>query len=129
MHPNEELLRRGYAAFDAADLDTIRELFAEDAIVHTVGRNPLTGTYKGRDEIFGFLAQLVTLSEGTYKVELHDVLANDAHAVALGKVTASRAGRSLAYNQVATYHVRDGQVFEAWYVGDDQYAEDEFWNA
>jgi ketosteroid isomerase-like protein len=129
MHPNEELLRKGYAAFESADLDTIRELFAEDAVVHTFGKNPLSGTYKGRDEIFGFLAQLITLAEGTYKISLHEVLANDDHVVALGNVTASRAGRSIAYNQVATYHVRNGQVSEAWYVADDQYAEDEFWNA
>lgn len=128
MHPNEELLRKGYAAFENADLDTIRELFAEDAVVHTLGNNPLSGTFKGRDEVFGFLAQLITLSEGTYKIELHDVLANDNHVVGLGIATATRGSKSIRYHQVATYHVRDGQVVEAWYVAEDQYAEDEFWN-
>lgn len=38
------LVRRGYEAFSTGDMDTLRELFAEDAVWHTGGSGPLAGT-------------------------------------------------------------------------------------
>jgi len=31
-HPNEELVRRGYEAFNSADVETLRQLFANTTI-------------------------------------------------------------------------------------------------
>jgi ketosteroid isomerase-like protein len=31
-HPNEDLIRRGYAAFSRGDMDTLRELFHPDIV-------------------------------------------------------------------------------------------------
>lgn len=120
MHPNEELLRKGYAAFTSGDLDTVRELFAEDIQWHVLGKSALAGDYKGRDEVFDFFAKLLTLTEGTFRVEVHDVLANDTHAVVLTNSKAERAGRVLDENSVAVYHVSDGKTVEAWFFEPDQ---------
>ncbi|HEX6493738.1 MAG TPA: hypothetical protein VF112_09515 [Candidatus Dormibacteraeota bacterium] len=35
-------------------------------------------------------------TEGTFKVEVHDILANDEHAVALAVVSGQRQGKSLS---------------------------------
>ena len=126
-HANVELLRKGYAAFDAGDLDTIRALFADDIIWHVPGRNPLSGTLKGKDEVFGWFAKLLTITEGTAKIAVHSVIADDTHGVVLGTSSASRGGRSLSLNTADVFHIRDGQVTEAWFFTDDQYAEDEFY--
>jgi uncharacterized protein len=128
VHPNEQLLRKGYAAFESADLDTIQALFDDDVVVHTTGRNPIAGTFKGKDEVLGFLGTIIAMTDGTYKVQIHDVLANDDHVVALGNASGTRKGTSFSYHQFALYHVRDGKVTEAWFQSDDQYGEDEFWN-
>ena len=53
-HPNLELLRRGYAAYGSGDMDTINELFADDVVWHVAGRNPLSGDYNGKEQVFGF---------------------------------------------------------------------------
>ena len=128
MHKNEALLRKGYEAFANSDLEAVNALFADDVVFHTVGKNPLAGTYKGKDEVFGFLAQIISQTDGTYKAELHDVVANDEHSIALANVTATRNSKSIAYQQIAIYHVADGRVTEAFYQTTDQYAEDAFWS-
>ena len=43
-HPNEELVRRGYEAFNNADVETLRELFADTTIFHEPGHNPSPAT-------------------------------------------------------------------------------------
>ena len=48
-HPNEELLRNGYAAFEKGDLDTLRGLFADDIVWHSPGKGPLACDYRGID--------------------------------------------------------------------------------
>lgn len=127
-HPNEVLLRKGYDAFAKGDLDTIRGLFAPDIVWTVPGRSPLAGTYKGIDEVFGLFAELVKRSEGTFQIELHDVLANDQHAVALATLNGRRGNRTLNVHDVATYHVKNGRVTEAWFASEDEYAQDEFWS-
>ena len=42
-HPNAELFAKGYAAFQAGDLDTVRDLFAPDIVWHLPGKNHLSG--------------------------------------------------------------------------------------
>jgi hypothetical protein len=51
-HPNVELLRRGYAAYNTGDMATINELFADDIEWHVPGRSELAGDYHGKDEVF-----------------------------------------------------------------------------
>jgi hypothetical protein len=45
-HPNEELTRRAYDAFSRGDVDTLRRLFADDAVFYEPGRNPVSGDTK-----------------------------------------------------------------------------------
>jgi ketosteroid isomerase-like protein len=49
-HPNEELVRRGYEAFNTADVETLREVFADTTIFHEPGRSPISGDYQGLDQ-------------------------------------------------------------------------------
>ena len=79
-------------------------------------------------QVVEFFGRLFELSGGTFRVELHDVVANDQHAVALFIVRAERAGRKLSENTVLESHVRDGKLTEAWIYQADLYAVDEFWS-
>jgi uncharacterized protein len=127
-HPNLELLRRGYAAYGSGDMDTINELFADDVVWHVAGRSSLSGDYNGKEQVFGFFAKLQEMSEGTSKVEVHDLLANDEHGVAVVTESATRSGRNHGGNATHVFHLRDGQVTEFWDAQTDQYAADEFWS-
>jgi ketosteroid isomerase-like protein len=127
-HPNEDLIRQGYEAFGKGDLQKLGELFTPDVIWHAPGRNPISGDYKGQEEVFGVFGKIAELTGGTFKLDIHDVLANDTHGVALVTATGQRGGKSLSDNQVNVFHIEDGKVAEFWAHPGDQYAIDEWWS-
>ncbi len=127
-HPNAELLRKGYEAFDKGDMATLTELFSEDVVWHAPGSNPVSGVHRGRDAVFAALAKVTQLSGGSFKTELHDALANDEHAVALTRTTGSRQGRQLNSLEAVVYHVSNGKATEFWSFPEDQRRSDEFWS-
>lgn len=125
-HPNEELVREGFAAFARGDMEALDRFFTDDATWHASGDNPLSGDFEGKEEVFSNFARVMQLS-GTFEQEIHDVLANDDHAVALVKVRATRDGKSLEDNQVIVFHIENERVTSAWLHGYDYQKTDEFW--
>ncbi len=89
---------------------------------------PHLGDYEGTEQVIQYFARVFELTDGTFSLELHDVLANDEHAVALITVRGERAGKQLADNEVLTYHIRDGKISEVWSHTTDLYAADEFFS-
>jgi ketosteroid isomerase-like protein len=126
-HPNEELVRRGYEAFNTADVETLRQLFADTTIFHEPGRSPISGDYQGMDQVLGFFGTLAERSGGTFRATLHDVVANDEHAIGLHSSDAERDGRAVRSPTVLVFHVRDGKITETWSHHYDQHEFDEFW--
>ena len=126
-HPNEELARRGYDAFSNGDIDALRPVFADNTIFHEPGRNPVAGDDQGIDQMLGFFGTVAERSGGTFRVTVHDVAANDEHAVGLHLSEGERAGRRLHSQQTLVFHVRDGMVAETWAHHYDQHATDVFW--
>ena len=127
-HPNATLVRRGYEAFARGDIDTVlNEIFAEDIVWHVAGRSALSGDYRGREQVGAWFGNNFELSGGTLRVEIHDVVANDEHAIGLVRVSAQRDGRTLDDRSVQVLHIRDGKVAESWLHAGDPYATDEFW--
>lgn len=126
-HPNEELIRKGYAAFLTGDMATLSDLFADDVVWHAQGRNQLAGTFHGKEEVFASFQKVFELTGGTFKLDIHAVLADDEHAVVLTRATGEREGRKLDDNSVQVFHISDGKVTEQWLHPGDVYASDEFW--
>ena len=124
-HPNAARIRDGYAAFAKGDFAVLNELFAEDLVWHDAGRNQTSGEYRGREAVFGFFGKLMEVTEGSFHIDLHTLLADDEHGVALVVITASRAGRSVQVNEAHVFHMRDGQVVAFWNASTDMYAYDE----
>ena len=125
-HPHAARIRDGYAAFATADFAALNDLFAEDLRWHDAGRNQTSGEYRGRDAVYGFFGKLMEITERSFRVDLHAVLADDEHGVALVVLTASRGGRSVEVREAHVFHMRDGKVVEFWNASADQYAFDEF---
>ncbi len=127
-HPNAALLRKGYEAFASGDMATLTELFAEDVVWHVPGNSQISGEHRGRDAVFGVFAKVGQLTGGSFKIELHDVLANDEHAVSLTRGRASREGKQLEAVECTVYHIKGGKVTEFWSFPEDQRVTDEFWS-
>jgi ketosteroid isomerase-like protein len=127
-HPHITVFHRVLAAFSAGDMDALAQEFHPDVVWHIGGRNLLTGDYRGREDTFALLGREFELTGGTYRAQLHDVLANDDHTVALLHVTASREGKELDLGLALIFHMRDNRISEGWVLPVDPRAYDEFWS-
>ena len=127
-HPNVALLRKGYEAFARGDIAALTDMFAEDMVWHVPGNNLISGEHKGRDAVFAVFAKTMELTGGTFKIDLHDIVANDEHTVSLSRASASRQGKQLDLRGVDIYHIRNGKVTEWWSFVEDQRLDDEFWS-
>ncbi|MER7720202.1 nuclear transport factor 2 family protein [Streptomyces flaveolus] len=95
-HPNAQLARKGYEAFVRGDMDTLRTMLAADATHHVPGTGVLAGDFKGQDEILDMYRRLGEETDGTFTVELRQVLVDGrGHAVTLHHLTADRRGKHL----------------------------------
>ncbi|MFI1400399.1 nuclear transport factor 2 family protein [Streptomyces sp. NPDC020681] len=127
-HPNITVFQRAMAAFTAGDLEALAEVFHPDVVWHNPGQGPLAGDFRGREAAFALFQREFQMSGGTYRPQLHDVLANDKHTVALLHATASREGKELDMDYAIVFHIRDGRITEGWDLWSDQEAYDEFWS-
>lgn len=126
VHPNAEGVMKGFKAFAEGDVEGMKALFTEDAVWHSGGKNKWTGDYEGIESILGFFGAIA--GEAAIENELHAVLADDDHAVALVNSTITRGDESLAAQQIFIFHSNDGIASEAWATAVDQSALDEFWS-
>lgn len=124
-HPNATIFRRGYAAFNSGDMDAIRELFDPNIVWHTGGRNRFSGDAHGIDETLGFFLELVQASNGTFHIDVHDIVANDDHAVAM--VTTHQEIGGTKYEDLGAHvvHMKNGRVTESWFFNWNPYQLDE----
>jgi len=116
-----------FEAFARSEGFALREVFAEDAVWTVPGRGVMSGVYRGREEIFGFLGMLPKETGGTYASALIDVLASDERAAALYRASGERHGRRIDIDQVLLFTVRDGKVTEVLALPSDPDAFEEFW--
>lgn len=124
---NVELIRRGYEAFDAGDVATLRELFAEDAVWYVAGNGVLSGTKHGREAILAYFGELATRSNGSFKVTVQELIGGDNHIVGLQHNHAETNGKTLDTDGALTFQIRDGKITEGREFFDDTAQGDAFW--
>ena len=87
------LVRRGYAAFNSGDSDTLREIMSHDVVHHVPGNSQIAGAYKGIDAVLGYYSKLAELTDGQVRADLIDVFGDgQGHVTALHQLTATRNG-------------------------------------
>jgi ketosteroid isomerase-like protein len=125
---NAALITGAYEAFGRGDAKSVFAAFAEDIFWHVPGRGPLSRDYRGHAEVRGFFEHFMSLSGGTFRLQVDEVFAKRDRVVVLCTETAQRAGQSWTSSNVHVWTVRDGlAVAFREYEGDEQ-GEDEFWS-
>ena len=124
---DEQALRDLYAAFSAQDVAAMQQLFDPDVVWHLPGRSVLAGDHRGVDAVLAFFGRVAELSEGTFTVELHDVVASDEHVVSLHTGRGTARGRNLEDHNVIVAHLRGGRIAAVYEHHEDLYAVDAFW--
>ena len=128
VEANTALVRRIMEAFANKEGFALRDCFAEDAIWHVPGEGVMAGTYRGRTEIFRFLARLPKLTDGTYRSTFIDALASEERGAGLYRAMGEREGRTIDIDQLLLFPIRDGVVTEVLALPSDPAAFERFWS-
>ena len=124
-----ELIRRSYEAFSRGDLAAVFGNLAPDITWHVPGSSPLSGDYKGHDQVGAFFAATMELSGGTFTIDVQDVLAQQDQVVVLCTVAAERLGQSWSSREVHVWRVAGTQAVDFCEFQGDQQTEDKFWSS
>lgn len=128
-HQSLDLIRRTYDAFQQADIKTIRDVFSDEIVWHNGGSNLLAGDYVGLEQVVAVLLKTVSITGGNFRIDVHDMLASDDHAVALVRAFGEREGKVLdGERYVSVYHIRDGKIAEAWFHWENPDVASEFFS-
>ena len=126
---NLEIVRRGYKAFNSADMKALTEIFDKSASWHTPGRGPLAGDSKGREATFGQFGKYVGETAGTFKASLRQLFnSDDGRVVGVHHNSAERDGKRLDVDCCIVFELKDGRITDGREHFYDLHAWDEFWS-
>jgi ketosteroid isomerase-like protein len=127
-HPNVQRIREALDAYNAGDLERMREFIAEDIVWHVGGDHPLSGDYRGVDAVLDYYARVKEQTGGTLTLEPVDVLANDEHGGIFMRVRGERDGKTIDVElaEALTFD-EHGRWAEYWALADEQETVDGFW--
>ena len=129
VEKNADVVRRGYAAFNAADLAALTEIFAEDSSWHTPGRSSSAGDRVGRDAVFAQFGRYGGETAGTFKATLREVFAgSDGRVVALHHNSAERNGKHLDVDACIVFQLENGRIVSGSEYFYDLHTWDDFWS-
>ena len=119
-YPAGTLLRGLLDAFAAQDVGGMEATLDEDVTWHAPGMNRFSGQFQGRAAVLERLAQMREAGISS-RFDVHDVVANEEHAVALVHLHLEVAdGRRYDQPQVQVAHASDGRIVEFWTMNQDQ---------
>lgn len=101
-------IRDSYEGLNKRDLERAHRSFADDVTWHGVERD-----FKGKQALIESARRVIGLDE--FKIEPHDILANDEHVVALNKVTIRNKGQTAEFLGAEVFHLNEeGKIEEGW---------------
>jgi len=115
-----QTVRSGFEAFKRGDLKAVGELFTDDAVWHGRGSTKFGGDFKGREAIMGDMAQFAQTFQDI-QLDIHDILANEQHVVALVNSSVKRNGKTYQDHQTFVFHLNgEGKTTETWITSDTE---------
>jgi len=118
-HDNAQLVRRYFEAVHRDPSETA-ELYHPGATLHYSGTHRLSGDHRGVDAVLDLFRLSREAFHGTQRLEVHDVLADDEHAVALLAASAELDRQRIHWHRVVVFHASAGRITEQWIVDADQ---------
>lgn len=120
---------RGYfEALRSGDTARLGTLFADDIVWHQPGSSRLSGTYRGKDEVFSLFRRFMEISGGSFRIDRVDALmANGDLVSTILRFRAEQGKHRMAMDGVDLMRIEGGRIREMWLFSGDPEAEDCFW--
>lgn len=109
----------------AGDPEHARTIFWPDVTYTVPGRNALARTYRGPDEVMGYLGTLVALTAGTYAISRMHWLTSPDRVGLVTRNHATREDRSLSWDELILFTFVDGRKKQISHFSGDQYGVDD----
>ena len=126
-HPLEAIIREAYAAFGRGDVDGYLQPCTDDFTFNIPGDGGIAGVWAGKQGLLELARTAMTLTAGTFREDVEDVLANDEHAVVLARHRFTRDGIERDYRTAHVYEIRDGKLARCFEQARDPVQFDEAW--
>jgi ketosteroid isomerase-like protein len=130
-HPHAQLVRdfhdhqnRFYAGGEQTSAGA---MLTDDVTWHVPGESAIANEYRGRDEVLRHFLRRREISDGTLRLTVHGVLADEERAVILAAGQCSRGGEMFRWRTVSIFRVKQGRIAECWVVPYDQALFDGIW--
>jgi len=115
-----QVVRGAFDAFKRGDLKALSDAWTDDIVWHGSGSTKFGGDFKGKEAVTGMVVQYAQEFQDI-KLDLHDILANDKHVVALVNSSSKRGGKTYEDHVTYVFHMNDqGKTSEAWLIGDTE---------
>lgn len=121
------MIRDLYDARARKDLEAIRALLAEDVVWREAERNKYTGSLNGVDAVLAMMEKAAELTNGTFELQVSEVLANSHHAVALIRWTATVNGQTIESSEFAMFRIESGKIKDVWFFEEHPNMDEVFW--
>ena len=124
----EDIIRKGYGAFSAGDMETLGGLYTDDVVQSMGGNNQFSGEHKGRDGVLALYGRLFEASGGTFSVALESLETKGDKVVSVHRSTGQRDGKTLDVEESITFSFAGDKVSRLDVTSADDAAEDAFWD-
>jgi ketosteroid isomerase-like protein len=109
----EATLREAYAPFSRGDVEGYHRVCTEDFEFYVPGHSGISGMYIGRAGLYALADKAMTITAGTFREDVEDILANDEHAVVLARHRFRRGVNLKEYRTAHLYTIREGKLPDA----------------
>ncbi len=127
-HPNAILLTKMYNDFNEGNFNGMLAACDDAFTFELKGKSPLAGKYTKANFVSGFCQKLKELSGGTYKMEIHDIMASDQHGIVLSTVKVTTHGKESELRTVHVWRIPNGKPVAAYEYPRDLYQLDSVWS-
>jgi uncharacterized protein len=126
---NIEVVKKYFTALETGNLGGIDEILSDEIVWHQPGQGPLSGTRKGKQQVFDLFASFMRISENSFKIDrVQEIMVNqDLVTVNIHFSAHKRSGQAISMNGVDLMRIQDGKISEVFLFSADQIAEDKFW--
>jgi ketosteroid isomerase-like protein len=107
--------------------ESVAAMLTDNVTWHVPGESAIANEYRGRDDVLRHFLRRRELTDATFRITVHGVLADDERAVILAEGQCRRRGERYQWRTVAIFRVAERRIAECWVIPYDQVLFDDIW--